>query len=287
MLPQKKSKKNTPAQTDQEDHHHAKGHGISLTLEPSNIVDQERRAKLEALQRARAEKTAHIQEQPAEQQTHENNDDDNDKDIDKELERVQQKIQQLDKEKEKFANQLQAKEQIEAIQREIKEMQEQENSSLWQDSPHQDSGLYRATLKENIFAGNGISQFVDPESPLSIGMQAAPWPLMFKLVSLPKYNGFRNSRQLLMRYESAVNSAGGDDVALAKSFIIACEGLVLNWYSLLQSNSFCNWVDLKTKFMQEFQMFHDTTAESSDLYNCKQKDGEPLRNFVRRFMQQR
>jgi hypothetical protein len=30
-----------------------------------------------------------------------------------------------------------------------------------------------------------------------------------------------------MRYESAVNSAGGDDVALAKSFIIACEGPVL------------------------------------------------------------
>jgi hypothetical protein len=34
-------------------------------------------------------------------------------------------------------------------------------------------------------------------------------------------------------------------------------------------------------------MFHDTTTESSDLYNCKQKDKEPLRNFVRRFMQQR
>jgi hypothetical protein len=34
-------------------------------------------------------------------------------------------------------------------------------------------------------------------------------------------------------------------------------------------------------------MFHDTIAESSDLYNCKQKDREPLRNFVRRFMQQR
>lgn len=39
--------------------------------------------------------------------------------------------------------------------------------------------------------------------------------------------------------------------------------------------------------MQAFQMFHDTTAEASDLYNCKQKDREPLRNFVRRFMQQR
>jgi hypothetical protein len=39
--------------------------------------------------------------------------------------------------------------------------------------------------------------------------------------------------------------------------------------------------------MQAFQMFHDTTAESSDLYNCKQKDREPLRNFMRRLMRQR
>jgi hypothetical protein len=39
--------------------------------------------------------------------------------------------------------------------------------------------------------------------------------------------------------------------------------------------------------MQAFQMFHDTTTESSDLYNCKQKDIEPLRNLMRRFMQQR
>jgi hypothetical protein len=41
------------------------------------------------------------------------------------------------------------------------------------------------------------------------------------------------------------------------------------------------------KFMQASQMFHDTIAESSDLYNCKKKDREPLRNFMRRFIQQR
>jgi hypothetical protein len=130
-------------------------------------------------------------------------------------------------------------------------------------------------------------QTVDSESPLFIGLQTAPWPPKFKLVSLSKYNGFGNSGQFLMRYESAVNSAGGDDVALAKSFMIACEGLVLNLYSLLPPYSVCSWVDLKTKFMQAFQMFHDATAESSDLYKCKQKDREPLWNFVRRFMQQR
>jgi hypothetical protein len=40
----------------------------------------------------------------------------------------------------------------------------------------------------------------------------------------------------------------------------------------LPPHSVYSWVDLKTKFMQAFQMFHDTTAEASDLYNCKQKD---------------
>jgi hypothetical protein len=91
MPPQKRSKKNAPTETDQEEHHHGEDSGISHTLEPSHIIDQERRAKLEALQKARAEKTAHTLEQYAQQDAHENDDDD-DKAVDRELEEVQQKI---------------------------------------------------------------------------------------------------------------------------------------------------------------------------------------------------
>jgi CHASE3 domain sensor protein len=54
-------------------------------------------------------------------------------------------LQAKRKASEKLEKLNQAKEQIEAIQREIKEMQEQENSSLWQDSPHRNSGPYRGT----------------------------------------------------------------------------------------------------------------------------------------------
>jgi hypothetical protein len=66
MPPQKRSKKNTPAETDKEEHHHLEGNEISSIPEASAITDQERRAKLEDLMKARAEKTAHIQEQPTE-----------------------------------------------------------------------------------------------------------------------------------------------------------------------------------------------------------------------------
>jgi hypothetical protein len=39
--------------------------GMKSLPEPSNTTDQERKAKLKALMKARAEKTAHIQEQPS------------------------------------------------------------------------------------------------------------------------------------------------------------------------------------------------------------------------------
>jgi chromosome segregation ATPase len=152
-----------PLKTDQEEQYHDEDNGISLTPEPSHTTDQERRAKLEALQKARAEKTAPALETFTEEDAHE----DDDQAIDRKLEIVQQKIQQLQKEKERFANQLeakrkasekleklnQAKEQTERMQREIEEMKEQENNSLWQNSPHQNFVQNRRTPKEQFFAG--------------------------------------------------------------------------------------------------------------------------------------
>jgi hypothetical protein len=37
---QKRSKKNIPGETDQDEHHHVEGNEISLASEPSNITDQ-------------------------------------------------------------------------------------------------------------------------------------------------------------------------------------------------------------------------------------------------------
>jgi hypothetical protein len=98
MPPQKKFKKKVPTETDQEEHHHDKDNEISLTPEPSHTTDQERRAKLEALQKARAEKTTHALEPFTEQDAHE----DDDQAVGRELEIVQQKIQQLQKRERKI-----------------------------------------------------------------------------------------------------------------------------------------------------------------------------------------
>jgi hypothetical protein len=83
-----KSKKNTPAKAHQEDHHIAEGNGNSLTAEPLQISDHERRAKLEALQKARAEKTAHTLEAFAEEEAEE----DDDEAVDRQLQTMNQKL---------------------------------------------------------------------------------------------------------------------------------------------------------------------------------------------------
>jgi FtsZ-binding cell division protein ZapB len=62
-----------------------------------------------------------------------------------------------------------AKEQIEKMQREIDEMKEKENSSLWHDSPPQNPGQNKRTSRENFFAGNGILQFADPDYHSHLG----------------------------------------------------------------------------------------------------------------------
>jgi hypothetical protein len=43
------------------------------------------------------------------------------------------------------------------MQKEIDEMKEQENSSLWQESPRQNPAPARESPKENFFAGNGVT----------------------------------------------------------------------------------------------------------------------------------
>jgi hypothetical protein len=67
---QKRSKKKIPTETDQEEHYNDENNRISLAPEPSHIIDQERRGKLEALQKARAEKTTHALEPFTEDDAH-------------------------------------------------------------------------------------------------------------------------------------------------------------------------------------------------------------------------
>ena len=82
-----------------------------------------------------------------------------------------------------------------------------------------------------------------------------------------------------MSFEVAVASAGGNDTVLAKSFVIAAEGDALAWYSMLRPSSVYSWEDLHDKIITNFKRFTTESLVSMDLFQCKQNQGEALRDY--------
>ena len=104
----------------------------------------------------------------------------------------------------------------------------------------------------------------DPTSSLSPVLQLTPWPLGYKPTKLPKYNGSVDPTQFLMT-EATIASARGDDPIMAKSFVMACEGLVATWYSYLQPLSITSWFHLRE---QDFQIFKKAAITSVEEFQC-------------------
>jgi hypothetical protein len=124
-----------------------------------------------------------------------------------------------------------------------------------------------------------IHKTIDSKSLLSEGIQSSPWPSSYNPITLPKFNGKLERRQFIMSFEAVVASAGGNDTVLAKSFIIAAEDDALAWYSMSRPSLVYSWEDLRDKIMANFKGFTTESLTLMDLFQCKQNQGEALRDY--------
>jgi hypothetical protein len=123
-------------------------------------------------------------------------------------------------------------------------------------------------------AQTSTTRIVDPKSPLSEGIQTSPWPVTYKQITLPKYNGKTDPRQFVMSFEAAVASTRGNDSVLAKSFVITAEGDALAWYSMLKPSTIYSWENLRDKILANFKGFSSESLTSMNLFQCKQNQGK-------------
>jgi hypothetical protein len=82
-----------------------------------------------------------------------------------------------------------------------------------------------------------------------------------------------------MSFEAAVASTGGNETVLAKSFVIVVEGDMLAWYSMLKPSTVYSWENLHDKILANFKGFTSESLTSTDLFQCKQNQGEALRDY--------
>ena len=90
-----------------------------------------------------------------------------------------------------------------------------------------------------------------------------------------------------MAYEATIASAGGDGLIMAKSFIVACEGPVANWYSHQPSCSITSWPQLKAMLKQDFQGFGRLDPNTIENFQFLQGDKEFIYDYFRRFVQKK
>jgi hypothetical protein len=69
---------------------------------------------------------------------------------------------------------------------------------------------------------------INNKCPLANSLQLAPWPPQYKVAPPPKYFGDSDPSKFLMCYEAAIALSAGDEITLAKSFIISLEGAIAN-----------------------------------------------------------
>jgi hypothetical protein len=87
-----------------------------------------------------------------------------------------------------------------------------------------------------------------------------------------------------MSYEATINSFGGDETTLTKSFIISLKNTAANWYARLPLRSITSWAQLKEKFLVNFQGFQTDITTEEDFFSSQQYERETLSDFFRRFL---
>jgi len=84
-----------------------------------------------------------------------------------------------------------------------------------------------------------------------------------------------------------LGGARGDDRAIIRQPPLFLSDTARRWLEELPANQIHDWVDLVRVFEGNFKGTYIQPGDSWDLSKCKQKSGETLREYARRFSKQR
>nr|AAV43881.1 putative polyprotein [Oryza sativa Japonica Group] len=128
---------------------------------------------------------------------------------------------------------------------------------------------------------------VDGVAAFTSDLRRVDWPAGFKPTGIEKYEGTTNPESWLTAYGLAIRAAGGDSKAMANYLPVALADSAQSWLHGLPRGTIGSWAELRDHFIANFQGTFERPGTQFDLYNIIQKSGESLRDYIRRFSEQR
>ena len=128
----------------------------------------------------------------------------------------------------------------------------------------------------------------EPPSPhvFSRAIRSTSLPSPFRHpTSIAKYNGEIKPELWLANFRLACQLGGarGDDRAVIRQLPLFLSNTARRWLEELPTNQIHDWTDLVRVFEGNFKGTYIRPDNSWDLSKCKQKSGETLREYARRF----
>src|SRR5438270_2487401 len=111
---------------------------------------------------------------------------------------------------------------------------------------------------------------------------AEPYPKGFKVPTLHSFDGTKLASQHVYHFKSLTGSVSNSEAVMTRLFIGTLQGVAFEWFKRLRPGSIKSWSDVERKFLHRFPDC-DVEVSSFSLASTKQKDGEPIRDYIERF----
>ncbi|XP_073133730.1 uncharacterized protein [Henckelia pumila] len=138
-----------------------------------------------------------------------------------------------------------------------------------------------------------LSQFITQTVLAAMGQNQQPLPppppgdeelpANFKQPTLGEYDGSSDPEEHLGRFENAALLHRYSDAIKCRVFLTTLVRLAQQWFNLLQPGSIRSFNDFSLAFLYQYASSKKYLKTSLSLFNLKQSEVEPLREYVQRF----
>ncbi|XP_074357369.1 uncharacterized protein LOC141697053 [Apium graveolens] len=120
-------------------------------------------------------------------------------------------------------------------------------------------------------------------SPFTAAIRSSPLPQVFKHHPELLFNGEADLAEYLIQFNIEMEVYQVPEMTRCRLFVASLRGSAQQWFSKLGPASIRTWRQLKDLFVRQFQSTLHYSPPVATLANIKQREGEPLAEYFRRF----
>ncbi|XP_022159250.1 uncharacterized protein LOC111025663 [Momordica charantia] len=124
------------------------------------------------------------------------------------------------------------------------------------------------------------------ESPFTSDILEAPIPPKFKTPTMKPYDGSKDPKDYVEVFEGLMDFQAATDAIKCRAFQIALTDSARLWYRRLPARSISTYSQLRKEFISQFSSRHYDRKTATHLATIRQKEGETLREYVTRFLEE-